>query len=165
MEAEELINRLEMLAHPEGGYYRETYRASERIPASVLPARFTGDRSFSTSIFFLLKYPDFSCLHMIKADETWHFYLGDPLKIVSINKQGMLEEAILGNRLDKGEIPQLMIPNGYWFGASLAEKKGFALVGCTVSPGFDFEDINYGKREDLLKQFPHLEDIILDFTR
>lgn len=164
-EAIELIRLLEMKPHPEGGYFRETYRSPEIIRKEALPDRFLGDRNFSTSILFLLSYPDFSCLHSIQTDETWHFYQGDPLKIVSFNKDGIVEEAILGNRLEKGEIPQLVIPHGRWFGAALAAKRGYALVGCTVSPGFDFEDINFGKRDKLLKQFPHLDDIILAFTR
>jgi len=163
--AEDLIRKLELKPHPEGGFYRETYRSSEVFPQAGLPQRFLGDRNFSTSIFFLLSYPDFSCLHRIKADETWHFYMGDPLKIVSINADGILEEALLGNRLDKGEIPQLVIPKGYWFGAALAEKKGYALVGCTVSPGFDFADIEFGKKADLLSEYPHLDDIVNAFTK
>jgi hypothetical protein len=165
MTAEELIRRLELRPHPEGGFYRETYRSKEHIPAAALPPRFGSDHNFSTSIFFLLRDAEFSCLHKIKADETWHFYLGDPLTIVSFNDDGILEQASLGNRLDKGEIPQLVIPQGYWFGASVKGKQGYALVGCTVAPGFEFGDLTFGKREALLKQFPHLEDIISAYTR
>jgi hypothetical protein len=165
MTADEIIRILELKPHPEGGYYRETYRSGESIPASGLPLRFDAAHSFSTSIFFLLKDDEFSCLHKIKADETWHFYLGDPLNIVSFHEDGILEQATLGIRLDKGEIPQLVIPHGYWFGSSVKGKQGFALVGCTVAPGFEFSDLTFGNREALLKQFPHLEDIIANYTR
>jgi len=133
------IEKLMMTKHPEGGYFNEIYRAGEIFEADVLPGRYRGNRAFSTSIYFLLSGKDVSTFHRLQSDEIWHFYDGCPVKIYIIDSNGRLEERILGNDLEKGEELQSVIPKDCWFGAELKDKTSFALVGCTVAPGFDFE--------------------------
>src|SRR6185369_5758090 len=117
-------------------YYRETYRAAGQIQVPGI----AGSRNVSTAIYYLLAAGDRSMLHRIKSDEAWHFYAGDPLLIVSLSPDGTLLETRLGNNVAQGETPQHIVPAGHWFGACPAEGSAFALVGCTVAPGFDFAD-------------------------
>ena len=159
------IEKLNLVAHPEGGYFREIYRSNELIPLACLPERFNGPRCFGTSIYFLLKSDTFSALHRIKSDEIWHFYLGTPLKIYAINPNGRLSNIILGQNVDAGESFQAVVPAGAWFGAKVTRPDSFALVGCTVAPGFDFDDFEMGERNNLLSQFPHHREIIEMLTR
>lgn len=135
--AHALITGLQLVRHPEGGWFRETYRSSETLAAQALPERFTGIRAFSTAIYFLLEAGDISALHRIKSDEMWHFYADSALLIHCIVPDGGYQALRLGADLAAGERFQAVVPAGCWFGAELAEE-GFALVGCTVSPGFDF---------------------------
>jgi predicted cupin superfamily sugar epimerase len=151
---DQLVNSLGLRPHPEGGFYRETYRAAEGIARTALPARFTGDRSYGTAIYYLLGAGDRSKLHRIMADEIWHFYAGDPLRIVAIAPDGTLTATVLGQDFAAGQVPQHVVPAGHWFGAILAEGSAYALTGCTVSPGFDFADFELGKRGELLAAFP-----------
>lgn len=149
-----LVARLNLAPHPEGGFYRETYRAAEAIPNAGLPARFHGDRSHSTAIYYLLRAGDRSKLHRIKSDEVWHFYAGDPLVIVAMAPNGQLTETILGHDFAAGQVPQHVVPAGHWFGAIPAKGSTFALTGCTVAPGFDFADFELATRDALLADFP-----------
>ena len=158
--ARELIDRLGLTPHPEGGFYRETYRA----PDSVQVSGFAGSRSVSTAIYYLLAAGDRSMLHRIKSDEVWHFYAGDPLLIVSLSPDGGLTEFRLGNNVARGETPQHIVPAGHWFGACPAEGSAFALVGCTVAPGFDFADFEMGSRAALTAEFPQHVDWIRRLT-
>ena len=118
------INALELLRHPEGGWFRESYRSTEQFAADCLPQRFGGSRSLSTAIYFLLEQGDFSALHRIKSDELWHFYHGSALIIHTISPDGNYQQLSLGPDLAAGEHFQVMAPAGYWFGAEL-KGKGF----------------------------------------
>jgi len=148
------IEKLMLQKHPEGGYFKEIYRAGEIIEADLLPGRYGGDRSFSTSIYFLLDENQVSKFHKLKSDEIWHFYDGSAIKIYIIHPGGTLEEKLLGNKLEDGETLQTVIGKGNWFGAELVEKNKYGLIGCTVAPGFDFNDFEMGDREKLLTLFP-----------
>lgn len=150
--------------HPEGGYFREIYRAKELIPVKALPARFKGPHAFSTSIYYLLAGKQISSLHRIASDEQWHFYDGTTLCLVMIAPDGKLMQVRLGRDADSGERFQVVIPAGTWMGAQLAAHSGYALIGCTVAPGFDYKDFEAGRRSDLLKQFPRHRKLILELT-
>ena len=154
-----------MQPHPEGGYFAETYRSNEEVQQNALPTRFSGPRSFSTAIYFLLESGQFSSLHRIQADEVWHFYAGDPLDVFVIDPGGELTIIRLGKRLDQGEVFQAVVPAGCWFGskpviAATVKESGFSLVGCTVAPGFDFADFELADRTVLLNQFPQHRQVI-----
>jgi predicted cupin superfamily sugar epimerase len=159
------IKNLNLKPHPEGGYYREPYDSQEKIPKKFLPERYKGDRSFCNAIYYLLEKNDFSSFHRIQSDEIWHHYEGSSLLIHVIHPQGKYEILKLGKTLENGEEPQIVVPWGVWFGAELVDKSSLALVGCTVAPGFDFQDFEMGKRTDLLKQFPQHKEIISQLTR
>ena len=155
--------KLELSQHPEGGWFREIYRAGEEIIHSSLPSRFTGNRSFSTSIYYLLEKGQFSAFHRIKSDELWHFYAGFPLNIHVIHTDGKHEIINIGNNPDANEQLQAVIPAGCWFG-SIAENP-YTLAGCTVSPGFNFADFEMAERNALIEEFPHLKEIIHTLTK
>jgi uncharacterized protein len=153
------IDKLIMQAHPEGGFYKETYRAEEVISKSGLPNRFSGDRNFSTAIYFLLRSQDTSAFHRIQSDELWHFHAGSTLSIYQLNESGLTIK-LLGSDLDKGESLQVVVPANTWFGAKVNEPESYTLAGCTVAPGFDFSDFELASRVELLKNFPAQRDII-----
>lgn len=159
------VEKLGLQPHPEGGWYKETYRSNGLMPGEHLPAGFTGPRCFSTAIYFLLEGQQFSAFHRIKSDELWHFYYGDPINIYNITENGTLEEIKLGNNVDNGEVFQAVVPAGRWFASQPANPNSFALVGCTVAPGFDFADFEMAKRADLLQEFPQHSDLIMRLTR
>ncbi len=162
--AEYFIKSLDLQKHPEGGYYKEIYRSEDIINSNSLPQYFNGNRNTSTSIYFLLKSDDFSSFHKIKSDEIWHFYYGSPLTIfVIIN--GKTEKLLLGNNPENGESFQKIIPKNSWFAACVNEPNSFSLVGCTVAPGFDFNDFELATRKNLLLSHPSLHAIIKKFTR
>lgn len=154
------IDKLKLLPHPEGGYYMEIYRSGEFIDIRGLPKRYKNKRVFSTSIYFLLEGQQVSKFHRLKSDEVWHFYDGDPVKIYILDNNKNLDEVILGKDLSKGNRFQFTIKKNSWFGAELIEKNSFALVGCSVSPGFDFDDFELADRNSLLKIYPQFENII-----
>ena len=160
-----LIDVLGLVEHPEGGYFRETYRAAETIKSAHLPERFGGDRAFSTAIFYLLAGADFSALHRIKQDEVWHFYEGSALLVHVITPGGEYKPVRLGMRLEDGETPQAVVAAGCFFGASVSDRRSYALVGCTVAPGFDFEDFEMPPRDQLIARFPQHKNIIEKLTR
>jgi len=159
------IRKLNLKKHPEGGFYKETHRSKEILNREHLPGRYTGDRCFSTSIYFLLESKDMSVFHRIKSDEIWHFYYGSSLTLFSIDPEGMLFKIKLGSNLEEGELFQAHINAGNWFGAAVNDSDSFALVGCTVAPGFEFEDFELGERKTLLKLFPRHGEIIQNLTR
>lgn len=154
------IEKYNMLSHPEGGFFAETYRSAEVISQAALPPRFGGDRSFSTGIYFLLENHHFSTLHRIQADEMWHFYAGGPLDVYVIYPDGGLEIIQLGDNPDAGEVFQAVVPAGTWFGSKPKAQSAYSLVGCTVAPGFDFADFELGERSQLLALFPQHQDVI-----
>ncbi len=162
--AADYVLALAMQPHPEGGYYAQTYQAAEHIPAAALPARFGGDRAFSTAIYFLLENHHHSALHRIQSDEVWHFYAGGPLNVYVIDPAtGELETIRLGQNLTGGEVFQAVVRAGCWFGAKPVGEPGalpFSLVGCTVAPGFDFADFELAAPGTLLSQFPQHRALI-----
>ena len=157
------IKKLQLKKHPEGGYYREVYRSGEKILADHLPKRYKSYRNFSTSIYFLLEGKQFSAFHLLKSDELWHFYNGSDLKVYIINPEGDLTLRKLGRTKDSEF--QIAIGKHCWFAAEIEDKKSFSLFGCTVAPGFEFEDFELGKREFLLKKFPQHKTLISRLTR
>lgn len=161
----ELITSLNLQPHPEGGWYRESYRATESIPADGLPGRFDGPRSFATAIYFLLTSETFSALHRLKSDEQWHFYRGSPLTIHVIHPDGRYAPVKLGQQLDRGETLHAVVPYGCWFGATVDTSGSYALVGCTVAPGFDFADFEMAEGHKLLQEFPQHKALITRLTR
>jgi len=163
--AEGLIKWLGLTRHPEGGWYRETYRSTECVDGSALPGRFGGPRSFCTSIYFLLEQRDFSTLHRIKSDEIWHFYAGAPLTVHALTLHGEHLELKLGPDPAVGESYQVVVAAGCWFGAEVSGPGEYSLVGCTVAPGFDFADFQMGNRSDLQQEYPRHNEIINRLTR
>ncbi|NAS29409.1 hypothetical protein GTQ40_00350 [Flavobacteriaceae bacterium R38] len=164
-QAEKLIQLLNLTPHPEGGYFKETYRSDGKINEDSLNNSYSGNRNYSTAIYFLLTSDQFSSFHKIHQDEAWHFYDGVPVKIHMISNNGDYSNVIVGRDFDKGEVPQFVVPGEYWFAAEVIENNSFSLVGCTVSPGFDFNDFKLAKREDLILKFPQHKEIITKFTR
>jgi len=162
--AKEYIKKLQLKPHPEGGYYKELYRAGELILPDHLPTRFKSSRTFSTSIYFLLEGKQISTFHRLKADELWHFYDGSTLIIYIIDESGELRKLKLGSNVEDGEMFQVQIKNNNWFGAELLDKSSYALIGCTVSPGFEFEDFELGDKIELSKKYPEHKNIILKLT-
>jgi len=165
MTVETLVKELDLLPHPEGGFYKETYRSEGKITQSCLSPNFKGDRNMATGIYFLIEKNNFSALHKIKSDETWHFYYGDALEVIEINEQGRLTITKIGSNLSNGETFQYTVKANTWFGSRASEGGSFSLVGCTVYPGFDFNDFELAKREDLIKLFPNHQNIITELTR
>ncbi len=160
-----LIDKYKLLPHPEGGYYAQTYRSTEIIKAGALPERFTGDRLFSTAIYFLLEKENFSAFHKIKSDECWHFYAGQTLLIHVIHQNGELQTVKLGNKIAEGETFQFVVPAGCWFASEPAPETEFSFVGCTVSPGFDFADFELAKADTLIQEYPQHEVLIRKLCR
>ena len=159
--AQYYIDKLQLLKHPEGGWFRENYRSDEIIKHSCLDSRFSGDRSISTSIYFLLEKGEFSAFHKIKSDETWHFHDGFTLEIYSISPEGELKTQKLGLDITDGELPQITIPQGYYFAAK--PQGNYTFVGCTVAPGFDFDDFEMPDKEKLIELFPKLQNFLENF--
>ena len=149
MNAQKIIEELDLLEHPEGGFYKETYRSEEMIPQKSLKSIYGGPRNQCTGIYFLLTSDKFSAFHKINQDEIWHFYKGSPLKLHCISSQGDYSFVIVGNDLRKGEIPQHIVKGGDWFAAEVIDKDSYTLVGCTVAPGFDFADFILPKASEL----------------
>jgi uncharacterized protein len=162
--AEYWIEKLKLQKHPEGGYFKEIFRSENKIPGESLK-KFRDERSTFTSIYYLLKGHDFSAFHRLKSEEMWHFFNGSPVTIYVINEDGKLEKKHLGPDPDNMEDFQICIPGNTWFAAKVNNPVLYSLVGCTVSPGFDFQDFEMAEREALLKEFPHLKDCIIQLTR
>lgn len=158
------IEKLNLLPHPEGGFFKEIYKSEEKIHKDHLPERYNGHRHFATSIYFLLETGNRSKLHRIKSDELWYFHAGCSCTVVTIDDNGKLEEYKVGTNIEKGEQPQAIVTKGLWFGAYVNEPDSYSLVGCAVAPGFDFLDFEMGDREKLLQEFPQHKDIIIKLT-
>lgn len=155
-----LIDKLNLQPHPEGGWFRETYRCAQMIDCEGVD----DPRNCSTAIYYLLGGRDISRFHRIKSDEVWHHYEGSTLTIHVIHLNGLYQELLLGKNPEAGEAFQHVVPAGCWFGATVNNPEGFSLVGCTVSPGFDFRDFEMAEREQLLEEYPQLEKIIKKLT-
>lgn len=162
---EAIISGLNLRPHPEGGYFRETYRSHHYINEDSLTSKYNGKRNYSTCIYFLLTSDTFSAFHRIQQDEIWHFYSGSPIRLHTISETGTHSEFIIGNDLTNGQVPQLIVPGGYWFGAEVINPNDYSLVGCTVSPGFDFADFELPTRQELVSLFPKNDKIITRLTK
>ncbi len=162
--AEYWIKALGMTKHPEGGYFKETYRSEEEIPQSVLPDRYEESRVFGTSIYFLLTTESVSNFHRLKSDEIWHFHQGGAAKIHFISPSGEYYSQTIGVDFEKGEKLQVIIPQNSWFAAEVVEHD-YILVGCTVSPGFEFQDFELAIEKKLNSEYPELWELIERFTK
>ena len=132
------IEQLRLVPHPEGGYYRQTYKSDLTIARDALPGQFGGDRAACTGIYFLLSGKDFSAFHRIASDEMWHFYAGSALVVYVLDAEGQLGELCLGDRPEEGEVFQDVVKAGCWFASRVKDQLGYSLVGCTVAPGFEY---------------------------
>ena len=165
MTAEEIVAWLKLKPHPkEGGFFSETYRAGETIPANILPARYSGPRAFGTCIYYLLTPLTFSAMHRLQSDEVFHFYLGDPVEILQLWPGGTGKTVVLGPDLRAGMQPQVIVPHGVWQGSRLISGGKYALLGCTVAPGFDYADYEHGRRSDLIGSYPEFREKIMALT-
>ncbi|MBL0883318.1 MAG: cupin domain-containing protein [Chitinophagaceae bacterium] len=158
-----IIERFTLLPHPEGGFYKETYKSNETFPKHHLPHRFSGDRYFSSAIYFLLEKDNYSAFHRIKSDECWHFYDGDPLWVHIIYPDGILQTVTLGDCEES--VYQFVVPAGCWFASETAPGGLFSLVGCTVAPAFDFADFELAKAKQLMNDFPQHTELIQRLCR
>jgi len=161
---QQLIDRLALQPHPEGGFFRETYRAKLSLNAAALAPQFPGARDASTAIYYMLTAGDRSRFHRIRSDEVWHFYLGGPLQVVELTESGDVQVTTLGTDFTAGQVPQHVVPAGRWFGAYPAPGSSFSLVGCTVAPGFDFADFDVAERDDLLATYANASDWVSRLT-
>ena len=160
--AQYLKERLDLSELPgEGGYYKETYRSDKTI---TLPSETDGERSISTSIYYLLDGTQFSAFHRLKSDEIWHFYIGSSITLYIINKMENLSEVKLGSNIEKGELFQIQVTAESWFAATVNDISSYALIGCTVSPGFDYLDFELGDRKKLIERYPQHRSIIEKLT-
>ncbi len=155
-----LVEKYNLSPHPEGGYFKEHYRSLETIPKAYLPKRFNGERSYSTAIYFLLEQGNFSAFHKIKSDECWHFYAGEALWIYVIHLNGKLEIIKLGSDILNGEQFQAVVPAESWFASEPSPGATYSFVGCTVAPGFDFNDFELAREDILSKQYPQHKPLI-----
>ncbi len=153
--AQYYIEKLDMIPHVEGGYFKESV-VSEDL--------FREDKKLFSSIYFLLETGEVSHFHRLTSDEMWYYHDGQALTIYMITPEGELITNQLGLDIEKGEVPQILVPKGYIFGSSM-NTDGFALVGCMVAPAFTFNDFELFEREELLNMYPNLEDIIKKLTR
>ena len=162
---EELIEKLQLEKHPEGGYFKETYRSEILLPKSVLPSEFTSSRNASTCIYFMLTSDEFSAFHKVNQDEAWHFYLGETITLHMISPEGEYSQVSIGNDFGQNETPQFVVTAQHWFAAEIKTEDSFALVGCTVAPGFDFDDFELAEQQELQQIFLQHKEIIQRLTR
>ena len=163
--AQQLVSQYQLQVHPEGGWYKETYKSWEVIAQNALPQRFSGERAFSTAIYFLLDQGNFSAFHRIKSDECWHFYYGDPLEVFVLLQDGTLQIIELGNDIAAGQVFQFIVPANCWFASRPAPSSAYSFVGCTVAPGFDFADFELADAGQLAGEFPAHSAIIHELCR
>jgi hypothetical protein len=164
-EVRRIVERFELVPHPEGGFFREVYRSPLRIEHAGVPQGSKRDRSAGTLIYFLLSGDDFSAFHRVRfSDEVWHLYAGGPLELFVIDSLGQLEHRRLTTDVMQGQ-PTTLIPAGCWQSARLAAGAPWALGGCSVAPGFDYEDFEMPPAAELLERFPAHEAAIRQLTR
>ncbi len=163
--AAELIALLNLQPHPrEGGFFRETYRAADQLPAAALPPHYGSPRSAGTAIYYLLTPNTCSALHRLGSDEIFHFYLGSPVRMLQLYPDGQGKEIILGPNLPGCQQVQVVVPRGVWQGSVLEPGGDFALLGCTVAPGFEYADYESASRADLLARYPDFKELITRLT-
>jgi predicted cupin superfamily sugar epimerase len=164
--ADQIKNLLHLKPHPEeGGWFIETYRSSEAIPEKALSNRYKGVRSFGTAIYYLLTPESFSAMHRLRSDEIFHFYIGDPVEMLQLWPDGSGRVLVIGSDILNGMQPQVVVPRDVWQGAKLIKNGKFALLGTTVSPGFELIDYESGRRDGLIKAYPQFQDLIIDLTK
>jgi predicted cupin superfamily sugar epimerase len=164
MTADDVIRLLDLQPHPvEGGFFRETYRSTATLPASAVPDH-SGPRSVSTAIYYLLKPGHVSELHVLPGDEVFHIYLGSPVRMLQLWPDGTGREVVIGPDLAAGQLPQVVVPGGVWQGTHLLGDAGFALLGCTVAPGFDYADYQSASRAELTAKWPAFAEQIKRLT-
>lgn len=163
MTAQEVIDLLQLEPLPlEGGFFRQTYYSPEKIPAADLPARYKYELAFGTAIYAVLTPNDFSAMHRLDTDEIFHFYYGDPLEMLLLHPDGSGEVFLLGNDLPAGQRPQKVVNRGVWQGTRLAAggQHGFALIGTTMAPGFEWTGFELGEKDALANQYPAFAEMI-----
>lgn len=167
MTADEVKKLLGLTPHPrEGGWFVRTYESAEMVPAAVFAdGRYEGTRRTSTAIYYLLEAETFSEMHLLKSDEIFHFYAGDAVEMLQLLPDGSSKRIVIGNDLAKGERPQVIVGRGVWQGARLVTGGSWALMGCTVSPGFEFADYAEGKCDELCAKWPGEAEMIRGLTR
>ena len=167
MTAEEVKKVLGLRPHPrEGGWYVRTYEAAEMLAAGVFAdGRYAGARRTGTAIYYLLEPGTFSEMHRLQSDEVFHFYAGDAVEMLQLREGGCGARVVIGNDLGCGQRPQVVVERGVWQGSRLVEGGRWALLGCTVSPGFEFEDYESGGRERLCAEWPEFAAEITRLTR
>jgi predicted cupin superfamily sugar epimerase len=164
--ADEIMTLFNLKPHPEeGGYFVETYRSSETLSEKALPSRYRGIRSFGTAIYYLLTPETFSAMHRLQSDEVFHFYLGDPVEMLQLWPDGSGTVITIGSDILNGMQPQVIVPRGVWQGARLTKNGRFALLGTTVSAGFELIDYESGRREELANSHPQFRDLIAALTK
>ena len=159
-EVENLVSQLKLKPHPEGGYYKEVYRSDGVIQPESDEEYYPIGRNFSTNIYYLLEGDSTSSFHRIRSDETWHFYQGSSATIHIIHPDSLYQALYLGPDIEKGQSFQHSVPGGSWFGVSVDNSNSFTLAGCTVAPGFDFNDFEMGDTFKLKQAFPEHKAII-----
>ncbi|HEX3436194.1 MAG TPA: cupin domain-containing protein [Pseudacidobacterium sp.] len=165
MTADDLKKLLKLEPHPcEGGWFIQTWRSEEMIPKSALPSQYVDERAAGTAIYYLLEPHTFSEMHRLASDEVFHFYLGDPVEMLQLWPDGSARTVVLGQNLAAGMQVQVLVPKGVWQGSRLRPGGKLALLGCTVSPGFDYADYESGKRDALIAEFPAAEEMIQELT-
>lgn len=155
------IKRLNLKEHPEGGYFVNTYTSDKTFDL----LEYDGARYACTAIYYLLTGNQFSSFHILRSDEIWHFYSGSSLTLHVLDPKGRLNEIVLGPNFDYGESFQVVVKSGCWFAGSINKENSYSLVGCTVSPGFDYRDWKIGNREALTKMYPQHKKTIEKYTR
>ena len=164
--ADQIKALLNLKPHPEeGGYFLETYRSDESIREEVLPDRYQGARSYGTAIYYLLTPETFSAIHRLRSDEIFHFYLGDPIEMLQLRPDGSGRLLILGTDILNGMQPQAIVPRNVWQGSRLLKGGRLALIGTTVSPGFECMDYESGHRDQLVVSYPKFRDLIIALTQ
>ncbi|XP_077236419.1 rmlC-like jelly roll fold protein [Tasmannia lanceolata] len=183
--ASEIATLLNLVPHPEGGFFSETFRDSSiTLSKSLLPPQYKVDRPISTSIYFLLPSGSISHLHRIPCAEVWHFYMGEPLTVFELSEDGQIKLTVLGLDLEAGQRPQYTVPPNVWFGSfptrdveshssngsSLVRaplrdaETHYSLVGCTCAPAFQFQDFELAKYEDIIGLAPNANPFIRYLT-
>jgi uncharacterized protein len=166
MTSDEIKKLLNLEPHPcEGGWFVQTWRSEEVIPQSALPERYPAARHAGTCIYYLLEPGTFSEMHRLASDEIFHFYYGDPIEMLQITPDGAAKRYVIGSDLASGQQVQLIVPKNTWQGSRLIAGGKVALIGCTVSPGFDYADYETGKRDELATAAGEHGELLKALTR
>jgi len=163
MTADEVKKTLGLTPHPrEGGWYVRTYEAAEFVAVNE---RYDGPRRTGTAIYYLLEPGTFSEMHVLESDEIFHHYMGGAVEMLQLCPDGTSKRVVIGKDLSAGERPQVVVPRGVWQGSRLVQEEGWALLGCTVSPGFEFADYKTAPCEELCAKWPAEREMIAKLTR